>query len=45
MQISAAIIDKSIFHHLSASIAYNGTTKVSRLMFSESTIINGPLLN
>ena len=40
MQISAAIIEKSFVHHISANIAYNSTNKVSRPMFSGSTIIN-----
>ena len=45
MQISAAIIEKSIFHHISANIAHNSMNKVSRPMFSGSTIIKGLLLN
>ena len=34
MQISAAIIEKSIFHVILANIAHNCTYKVSRPMFS-----------
>ena len=45
MQISAAIIEKSIFHHISANIAHNNTNKVARPMFSGLTIIKGPFLN
>jgi hypothetical protein len=39
MQIRIAIIEKSIFHVFSANIACNCTNKVSRPMFSWSTII------
>ena len=45
MQISAAIIEKSIVHHISANIAHNSKNKVSRPMFSGLTIIKGPYLN
>ena len=45
MQISAVIIEKSIFHVIPANIAYNCTDKVSRPMFSGSTIIKGPFLS
>ena len=45
MLISAAIIEKSIFHVISANIARNCTNKVSRTMSSGSTIIKGPFLN
>ena len=45
MQIRAAIIEKSIVHHILANTAHNSTNKVSRLMFSGSTIIKGSLLN
>ena len=45
MLISAAVIEKSIFHVISANIARNCTNKVSRTMSSGSTIIKGPLLN
>ena len=42
MQISAAIIEKSIFHHILANIVHNSTNKVSKPM---STIIKGQFLN
>ena len=45
MQIRAAIIEKSIFRHISANIAHNSTNKVSRPLFWGSTIIKGPFLN
>ena len=45
MQISAAIIEKLIFHHISANIAHNSRNKVSMPMFSGTTIIKGPFLN
>ena len=46
-QISAVIIDKSMFRHVSANIAHNSTNKLSRPIyspFSGSTIIKGPFL-
>ena len=42
MQISAAIIEKSIYHYIPANIVPNN---VSRPMFSGSTIIKGPFLS
>ena len=44
MQMSDVIIEKSIFHHISANIAHNSIHKESRPMSLGSTIVKGPLL-
>ena len=44
MQISAAIIEEFIVYHISANIAHNSPNKVSKPMFSGSTIIKEPFL-